>query len=139
MNISPNENLSFIAGIYLFMQCISNEDSNKISYYCSIPFIVYINKRIFFIVLKLTFILMIYIKIIQGKYVPKKIESLLRKYINEYVTCAMCRSPATTLTRDSVSRLYFVNCTSCGASRAVSTIKSGFHAVKRGERRKARG
>lgn len=45
-----------------------------------------------------------------GKYVPKYIESLLRKYIVEYVTCQMCRSPNTTLTRDAVSRLYFVHC-----------------------------
>ena len=41
---------------------------------------------------------------------PKYIESLLRKYIVEYVTCQMCRSPNTTLTRDSVSRLFFVHC-----------------------------
>lgn len=45
-----------------------------------------------------------------GKYVPKYIESLLRKYIVEYVTCQMCRSPNTTLTRDPVSRLFFVHC-----------------------------
>ena len=38
------------------------------------------------------------------------IESLLRKYIGEYVTCQMCRSFNTSLTRDSVSRLYFVHC-----------------------------
>lgn len=41
---------------------------------------------------------------------PKYIESLLRKYIVEYVTCQMCRSPNTTLTRDPVSRLFFVHC-----------------------------
>lgn len=76
--------------------------------------------------------------VLKGRFVPKKVESLLRKYISEYVTCAMCRSPDTVLTRDSVSRLYFVNCNSCGASRTVASIKSGFHAVKRGERRRAR-
>nr|CCA22173.1 eukaryotic translation initiation factor 2 subunit beta putative [Albugo laibachii Nc14] len=48
--------------------------------------------------------------VIRGRYVPKYIESVLRKYITEYVTCQMCRSPNTTLTRDSVSRLYFVHC-----------------------------
>jgi translation initiation factor 2 subunit 2 len=38
------------------------------------------------------------------------IESLLRKYIGEYVACQMCRSFKTNLTRDNVSRLFFVSC-----------------------------
>jgi translation initiation factor 2 subunit 2 len=76
--------------------------------------------------------------LMKGRFVPKKIESLLRKYINEYVTCRMCRSTRTMLSRNAMTRLYFVECTSCGASRSVATIKAGFHAVGRGERRKAR-
>jgi len=76
--------------------------------------------------------------VIRGRYVPKYIESLLRKYISEYVTCAMCRSPNTSLTRDSVSRLYFVHCKDCGSSRSVAPIKSGFHAATRADRRAAR-
>ncbi|KAJ0407616.1 hypothetical protein ATCC90586_006259 [Pythium insidiosum] len=76
--------------------------------------------------------------VIRGRYVPKYIESLLRKYITEYVTCQMCRSPNTTLTRDSVSRLYFVHCQDCGSSRSVSAIRSGFHAATRADRRAAR-
>ncbi|CCI50285.1 unnamed protein product [Albugo candida] len=76
--------------------------------------------------------------VIRGRYVPKYIESVLRKYITEYVTCQMCRSPNTTLTRDSVSRLYFVHCQECGSSRSVSAIRSGFHAATRADRRAAR-
>merc|ERR1711934_255268 len=75
---------------------------------------------------------------LKGRFVPKKIESVLRNYIAAYVTCNMCRSPNTTLTKDSVSRLFFVNCKQCNASRAVTTIRIGARAVKRGERRKAR-
>merc|ERR1712070_1106182 len=45
--------------------------------------------------------------IIRGKYVPKYIESLLRKYVVEYVTCEMCRSPNTVLKKDSGTRLRF--------------------------------
>ena len=75
---------------------------------------------------------------LKGRFVPKKIESLLRKYINEYVTCEMCRSPDTLLKRDQVSRLYFVNCKACGASRAVASIRAGFQAIKRGQRRRER-
>jgi translation initiation factor 2 subunit 2 len=63
--------------------------------------------------------------IIKGRYVPRKIESLLRKYIGEYVTCHACRNPDTAFTRDPVSRLYFVHCSSCGSSRSVAAIKAG--------------
>ena len=76
--------------------------------------------------------------VFRGKYVPKYIESLLRKYIVEYVTCQMCRSPQTTLTRDSVSRLYFIHCQDCGSSRSVAQIRAGFHAQTRADRRALR-
>jgi len=76
--------------------------------------------------------------VIRGKYVPKYIESLLRKYIVEYVTCQMCRSPNTELTRDSGSRLYFIQCRDCGSSRSVAPISSGYHATSRADRRAAR-
>lgn len=76
--------------------------------------------------------------VIRGKYVPKYIESLLRKYIVEYVTCQMCRSPNTDLVRDSASRLYFCNCRDCGSSRSVAAISSGYHATSRADRRAAR-
>lgn len=75
---------------------------------------------------------------LRGRYVPKYIESLLRKYISEYVTCQMCNQLETLLTRDPVTRLYFMNCNSCGSSRSVNAIKSGYHALGRGERRRAR-
>jgi len=76
--------------------------------------------------------------VIRGKYVPKYIESLLRKYISEYITCQMCRSPNTELTRDSVTRLYFVTCQDCGSSRSVAPIRAGFHAQTRADRRALR-
>jgi len=76
--------------------------------------------------------------VIRGKYVPKYIESLLRKYIVEYVTCQMCRSPNTELNKDQGSRLYFLNCHDCGSSRSVAPIRSGYHAITRVDRRAAR-
>ena len=36
------------------------------------------------------------------------------------------------------SRLFFVQCHMCGAGRSVSTIKTGYLATQRGERRAAR-
>jgi len=50
----------------------------------------------------------------------------------------MCRGVETKLVRDPVSRMYFMHCTSCGASRAVSAIQKGYHAAQKGERRAAR-
>jgi translation initiation factor 2 subunit 2 len=76
--------------------------------------------------------------IIRGKYVAKYIESLLRKYVVEYVTCEMCRSPNTDLVKDQGSRLYFCNCRECGSSRSVAPIRSGYHATSRADRRAAR-
>ena len=38
--------------------------------------------------------------VLKGRYQPKHCESLLRKYIKEYVTCQMCKSSATTLRKD---------------------------------------
>ena len=76
--------------------------------------------------------------VIKGRYVSKQIESLLKKYIVEYVTCHMCRNPETTLTRDSVTRLYFLDCSNCGSRRSVAPIRSGFHATNRADRRKAK-
>ena len=75
--------------------------------------------------------------VIKGRYQPKQAESLLKKYIVEFVTCHMCKNPETSLTRDSVTRLYFLQCESCGSRRSVAPIKSGFHATMRQERRKA--
>eukprot|EP00918_Siedleckia_nematoides_P102890 GHVU01224683.1.p1 GENE.GHVU01224683.1~~GHVU01224683.1.p1 ORF type:complete len:226 (+),score=56.32 GHVU01224683.1:116-793(+) len=76
--------------------------------------------------------------ILKGKFGPKHFESLLRKYIKEYVTCTMCKSPNTTMEKDSKTRLYTMVCHACNANKTVTTIKSGFHAVSKGDRKKAK-
>jgi translation initiation factor 2 subunit 2 len=76
--------------------------------------------------------------ILQGRYLPKHIESLLKTYIKGYITCQMCKSPETTLTRDPVTRLHFLNCESCSSRRSVEPIRSGFHATNRVDRRAAK-
>lgn len=76
--------------------------------------------------------------VIKGRFQPKQVESLLKKYIVEYVSCHMCRNPETTLTRDPVTRLYFLQCESCGSRRSVAPIKTGFHATNRVDRRKVK-
>jgi len=76
--------------------------------------------------------------IIRGKYLGKYIESLLRKYVVEYVTCTMCRSANTLLNKDAQSRLFFIDCQDCGSNRSVASIRSGYHATSRADRRAAR-
>merc|ERR1719321_947454 len=76
--------------------------------------------------------------ILKGRYQPKHSESLLRKYIKEYVTCEMCKSVKTKMARDQSTRLYMVQCGNCGASRAAASIKAGFHATTRADRKKAK-
>eukprot|EP01138_Halocafeteria_seosinensis_P016191 gb/GECG01016521.1/.p1 GENE.gb/GECG01016521.1/~~gb/GECG01016521.1/.p1 ORF type:complete len:242 (+),score=31.64 gb/GECG01016521.1/:1-726(+) len=76
--------------------------------------------------------------VIKGRLQAKYMESLLRKYISEYVTCRMCRSLETELTREPTTRLYFMTCKTCGSNRSVQAIRTGFQAVARGERRRAR-
>jgi len=66
--------------------------------------------------------------VIKGKFQPKGIENVLRRYIKEYVICSSCMSPETVLMRDANSRLYFLQCESCGATRSVTPIRQGFMA-----------
>lgn len=65
--------------------------------------------------------------IIKGRFQQKQIENVLRSYIKEYVTCHTCRSPDTILQKDT--RLYFLQCETCGSRCSVASIKSGFQAV----------
>ncbi|XP_067929372.1 eukaryotic translation initiation factor 2 subunit 2-like [Watersipora subatra] len=65
--------------------------------------------------------------ILKGKYQQKHIETVLRRYIKEYVTCHTCRSPDTLLEREI--RLFFLQCKHCGSRSSVASIKSGFQAV----------
>ena len=62
--------------------------------------------------------------IIRGRLQQKHIESILRRYIAEYVTCSLCRSPHTRLVKEN--RLFFLRCENCGASRSVAPVKSGY-------------
>ena len=62
--------------------------------------------------------------------------NLITKYISEYVSCPLCKSCNTILEKDN--RLYMMICGACKSTRSVTNIKSGFHVMKKGERRKER-
>jgi len=74
--------------------------------------------------------------VIKGRFQPKAIEQIIRRYVGEYVSCASCKSPATALQKQN--RLYFMQCNNCGARRSVAPIKTGFVAISRGARKKAK-
>ena len=45
---------------------------------------------------------------VKGRFTPKTFEGILRRYINEYVICNMCKSTDTVLTREH--RLHVLRC-----------------------------
>ncbi len=56
----------------------------------------------------------------------KQMETVLLKYIEEYVTCKTCKSRDTNLAKEN--RLSFLVCEACGSKRTVTAIKQGFRA-----------
>lgn len=94
--------------------------------------------------------------VVKGRFQPKHIENLLRRYIGkknkffffllemtyffgfvaEYVKCHTCKKPETHLKKEN--RLVFMVCDSCGSTRTVMPIKTGFQATTRADRRAAR-
>ena len=62
--------------------------------------------------------------VIKGRFQPKQLETVMRHYISEYVSCRTCRSPDTSLKKEN--RLYFLQCHSCGSTRSVAAVKQGF-------------
>ncbi|KAI5284399.1 hypothetical protein KEM52_002928, partial [Ascosphaera acerosa] len=62
---------------------------------------------------------------VKGRFVAAQIESVVRRYLAEYVMCKTCRSFDTELSKGE-NRLYFVTCNTCGSRRSVAAIKVGF-------------
>jgi translation initiation factor 2 subunit 2 len=66
--------------------------------------------------------------VLKGRYLSKGIENVLRKYIKEYVLCKTCKSAKTELQKDSFSKLLFIYCFRCFASRSVNGISKAYFA-----------
>ncbi len=64
--------------------------------------------------------------LMQGRFRHNHIEPVLKKYILGYVACDKCRQLDTTLTKDPVSRLMFLECSLCFWKRPVQPIQAGF-------------
>lgn len=66
--------------------------------------------------------------VLKGRFTPKGVENIIRRYISDYVSCKMCRSPDTVLSRDQATRVWWLDCQSCGARKTVEAIKAGYQA-----------
>jgi len=73
--------------------------------------------------------------LIRGRFQQKHMERILRHYIVEYVQCHTCKSLETKLQKEN--RLLFMKCDTCGSTRSVAQIKTGFQATTRASRRTA--
>eukprot|EP01087_Luapelamoeba_hula_P016939 TRINITY_DN526_c0_g1_i1.p1 TRINITY_DN526_c0_g1~~TRINITY_DN526_c0_g1_i1.p1 ORF type:complete len:317 (+),score=79.42 TRINITY_DN526_c0_g1_i1:82-951(+) len=70
--------------------------------------------------------------VIKGRFLPKQLDSLVRKYLTEYVLCKTCGSRDTTLKKEN--RLHFLQCNStvCGSTRSLPPLNKGYvHRIKR--------
>jgi translation initiation factor 2 subunit 2 len=63
--------------------------------------------------------------ILKGRYGSKHIESVLVKYIHDYVQCLNCKASNTILKKDNSARLQMLACLDCKAERTVAPIKAG--------------
>ncbi|CAD8169146.1 unnamed protein product [Paramecium octaurelia] len=61
--------------------------------------------------------------IIRGRQTSTQIEASIKKYLNVYVICSMCRSLDTSLIRDVELRIYIQECKACMATKTVPTLE----------------
>jgi len=66
--------------------------------------------------------------VLKGRYLSKGIENVLRNYMREYVLCKTCKSARTELQKDSFSKLLFIYCFRCFASRSINNISKAYFA-----------
>lgn len=64
--------------------------------------------------------------VLKGRYMSKGLEIVLRNYIREYVVCKACKSARTELQKDFFSKLFFIYCFRCLASRSVNNLSKGY-------------
>ncbi len=76
--------------------------------------------------------------ILKGRFTSKDIEPILRKYIQKFVSCDNCHSLNTYIRKDKINSLSFIFCDECHAHRSIQSIKAGYHAETRADRRAMR-
>ena len=76
--------------------------------------------------------------ILNGGYLQKHFIKIIRKYVDIYVKCDVCKGHNSKIEKDSKMRLDLLKCQSCGATRTVPPIGDSFIARRKGERKKNR-
>lgn len=66
------------------------------------------------------------------------LDRLLKKFVRDFVNCHSCKRPQTNLTKDKVTRLFFIICRECGSQSSAPCLKSLFRAKTRADRKKER-
>lgn len=61
--------------------------------------------------------------LLKNKYNNKHIESLLKKYVHDYVQCTNCKSTKTTLKKDNSTRMQVMVCSICKSEKTVSALR----------------
>jgi len=62
--------------------------------------------------------------LLKNKYNNKHIESLLKKYVLDYVQCTNCKSTKTNLKKDNSTRMQVLACTICKSEKTVTAIRA---------------
>lgn len=67
--------------------------------------------------------------VLKGKHGRGDVESVLKRYIKDYVRCRTCRGHSTRFERDRSTRLDFLVCNDCSARSSVTAVEGGFTAL----------
>lgn len=59
--------------------------------------------------------------VFQGRFSARILETLIDRYVKEFIICPICRRPDTRIERER--RLSFLLCEACGAKSSLRTIK----------------
>lgn len=59
--------------------------------------------------------------VLQGKFTKKTIEGVLKRYVDDFIICPICKRPDTRIERRK--RLQFLLCEACGARSSLSYLR----------------
>ena len=76
--------------------------------------------------------------ILNGGYQQKHFIKIIKKYTETYLKCEVCGQFNSKIEKDVKTRIEFLKCHICGASRTVPPIGRVFEATRRGQRRAER-
>ena len=58
--------------------------------------------------------------VFQGRFPPETLNALIKRYVNEFVICPICKRPDTRIVKEK--RLFFLVCDACGARSSLRAV-----------------